>query len=101
MNIKDRRGDVQKIRAIIDSGAQDSLISSTILNNGDWERTPVNINIGGFSTHGVDVKNRVKVCIVSSKNNKEYYLYPLEVEYLQGTVIQPALPGALVNHIKS
>ena len=77
------------------------MISATILKNGDWERIPVNVNIGGFSTHGVDVKNRVKVCIISNKNNKQYYLYPLEVEHLQGTVIQPALPGALVNHIKT
>ena len=103
LDVEDANKTVYKMRAVIDTGAQDSFISKQAVKDGKWIKSPVNISVGSFSEKSADgdsVEHRLKISVKGHKNDQPFVLYPLEVPHMAGSLIQPPMSESLIRNIK-
>ena len=90
------------MRAVLDTGAQDTFITISALEGGNWKSAKTKVSIGNFSQNpetGTNMNKRFQIEVQGLHNTTTLTIYPLGVEHMAGIIYQPPVPLSLQNKI--
>lgn len=103
LNVTDKNGRVHRMRAVLDTGGQDSFVTSFVTAGNNWHSAPTDVNIGNLNENpkeGSCSIRRFKMTVSGVSTGPQIDIYPLEVDNMAGIIYQPPIPPGLLQGIR-